>query len=86
MTTIETAKAEGAATERARIAAILTSDEGQARPDAAWALALHSDLPAAAAIRTLAGLPGRLPAPLVATSGPVTVQERAAAAARDMQR
>ena len=86
MTNIDAAKAEGAAAERARIAAILTSDEGQARPDAAWALALHSDLPAAAAIRTLAGLPGRMPAQLAAPTGPVTVQERAAAAARDMQR
>jgi signal peptide peptidase SppA len=53
---------EGANAERARIAAILNSDEGKARPNAALALALAEDSPKAeTAIRLLATLPEEKP-------------------------
>ena len=56
-----TAKAEGlkegATNERARITAILDSDEGKKRPAAAASLAMKTDLPLDSAKAALAGMP-----------------------------
>lgn len=71
--------AEGVAAERARIAAILTSEEGRARPAAALALALDDDSPRAeTAIKLLGKLPEEGRADMAAAVAPIA--ERATGA------
>ncbi len=56
-TALNAARAEGAATERARIAAILRSEEADGREAQAIAFALDTDIAADAAIKVLASAP-----------------------------
>lgn len=76
--------AEGRSTERARIGAILGSDEAKARPNTARVLALTSDLSADSAKAILTGLPEEVkaaaPAPAPAATPVGNAFERAMAA------
>lgn len=73
----------GAAAERSRIVAILTSAEAQDRPQAAEAAALETDMTAEQAVAFLGKLPAEkaeAPAPAPAADGTVTPFDKAMAA------
>ena len=71
---VATARAEGAAAERARIASIVRDEAAEGREKQAMALALDTDLEAAQAVKVL----GVAPKEVAARSAP-SIAERAAA-------